>query len=84
MIDVGGTPEQEAKSRAFCKEREGRPYNWVAVVAFILPFLRPIARMLPGEFCSEVDEEALQAGGLPKWSTPISTSPNDLFRLATR
>ncbi|HSZ58626.1 MAG TPA: hypothetical protein VK797_23360 [Tepidisphaeraceae bacterium] len=84
LIDIGGSVAQEILVRDFCTAQQGKPYDYLGIVGFIIPvrdFDHPGRRW----FCSEICIAALEAGGLllgPPRPIPEKESPNSLKMLA--
>ena len=76
-VEVGITWEQEKLVRKFCQKQDGKKYDYLGVLGFVIGNSDAPNRW----FCSEVCVRALQEAGLFEGVTPSKVSPNQLYNL---
>lgn len=77
---VSLTPEAVHAVRAFCRNQDGKKYDWCGVLGFVTPTHHAQGRW----FCSEIVVAAMQHAGLFKNIKPWKVNPNVLrFMLDT-
>lgn len=77
FIVVNLSPENEHKVRDFCEKQQGKKYDLLGVLGFVMPLQQEKKKW----FCSEIIIRALQEAGLYRWVIPSRIHPTALHDL---